>query len=130
MNEEKADVGFELKREKEDGEGGEGSATASNPDDDIFTIEIRARMNASADVASRARLSLDDVQGRDGSAVRDLGSRGPSLLRRRAVPSRVQVPTRTSKPSLPWLGPRRLGPAASLRGNEGTSRRIMHREPE
>ena len=61
VNEEKADVGFELKREKEDGEGGEGTATASNPDDDIFTIEIRARMNASADVASRVRLSLDDV---------------------------------------------------------------------
>jgi len=61
VNEEKADVGFELKREKEDGEGGEGTATASNPDDDIFTIEIRARMNASADVASRTRLSLVDV---------------------------------------------------------------------
>jgi 23S rRNA-/tRNA-specific pseudouridylate synthase len=61
VNEEKADVGFELKREKGDGEGGEGTAAASNPDEDIFTIEIRARMNASADVASRMRLSLDDV---------------------------------------------------------------------
>lgn len=61
VNEEKADVGFELKREKEDGEGEERTATASNPDEDIFTIEIRARMNASADVASRMRLSLDDV---------------------------------------------------------------------
>ena len=61
VNEEKADVGFELKREKEDGERGEGTATASNSDDDIFTIEIRARMNASADVTSRMRLSLDDV---------------------------------------------------------------------
>ena len=61
VNEEKADVGFEVKREKGDGEGGEGTAAASNPDEDIFTIEIRARMNASADVASRMRLSLDDV---------------------------------------------------------------------
>jgi len=61
VNEEKADVGFEVKREKEDGEGGEGTAAASNADEDIFTIEIRARMNASADVASRVRLSLDDV---------------------------------------------------------------------
>ena len=61
VNEEKADVGFEVKREKGDGEGGEGTAAASNADEDIFTIEIRARMNASADVASRVRLSLDDV---------------------------------------------------------------------